>query len=82
MIDSGVGCGADSNAALRVEIRLPLPQFQLDCSFQAAPEVVVLFGRSGAGKTSVLDCIAGFRPPQQGRICARRPHSFSAVGMP
>ena len=59
---------SDSNPALRVEIRLPLPQFQLECSFRAQPEVVVLFGRSGAGKTSVLDCIAGFRPPQQGRI--------------
>jgi molybdate transport system ATP-binding protein len=55
-------------AALRVEIRLPLPQFQLECSFQAEREVLVLFGPSGAGKTSVLDCIAGFRPPHQGRI--------------
>ncbi len=85
MIDSGVGCGADSNAALRVEIRLPLPQFQLDCSFQAAPEVVVLFGRSGAGKTSVLDCIAGFRPPQQGRISLGSRTLFSsrdAVNLP
>jgi molybdenum ABC transporter ATP-binding protein len=55
-------------AVLRVEISLPLPQFHLECSFQAEREVVVLFGSSGAGKTSVLDCIAGFRPPQQGEI--------------
>jgi molybdenum ABC transporter ATP-binding protein len=59
---------SEPSSALQVEIRLPLPQFQLDCSFTAASEVVVLFGRSGAGKTSVLDCIAGFRPPQQGCI--------------
>ena len=57
-----------SGAALRVEIHLPLTQFQLDCSFQADNEVVVLFGASGAGKTSVLDCIAGFRSPLRGRI--------------
>jgi molybdate transport system ATP-binding protein len=57
-----------SAAALRVEIHLPLPQFQLQCSFQARPEVVVLFGPSGAGKTSVLDCIAGFRTPARGHI--------------
>jgi molybdate transport system ATP-binding protein len=57
-----------SGAALQVEIRLPLPQFQLECSFQAEREVVVLFGPSGAGKTSVLDCIAGFRAPHRGRV--------------
>ena len=70
---------------MRVEIRLPLPQFQLECSFQAQPEVVVLFGRSGAGKTSVLDCIAGFRPPQQGRIalgCRTLFSSQEAVNLP
>jgi molybdate transport system ATP-binding protein len=55
-------------AALRVEIHLPLPQFQLECSFEAQNEVVVLFGASGAGKTSVLDCIAGFRSPHHGQI--------------
>lgn len=55
-------------AALSVELHLPLPQFQLECSFQADREVVVLFGHSGAGKTSVLDCIAGFRSPQHGQI--------------
>jgi molybdate transport system ATP-binding protein len=57
-----------SKPALRVEIRVPLQPFQLDCSFEAQPDVVVLFGRSGAGKTSVLDCIAGFRQPFSGRI--------------
>lgn len=55
-------------AALRVEISLRLPQFQLECNFQAGREVVVLFGHSGAGKTTVLDCIAGFRSPQDGQI--------------
>jgi len=57
-----------AGAALRVEIHLPLPQFLLECSFEAQNEVVVLFGASGAGKTSVLDCIAGFRSPHRGRI--------------
>ena len=53
---------------LRVEINLPLQQFPLVCSFQAQREAVVLFGSSGAGKTSVLDCIAGFRKPTRGEI--------------
>ncbi len=57
-----------SGAPLRVEIHLPLQQFPLACKFEAQREVVVLFGASGAGKTSVLDCIAGFRAPSRGRI--------------
>ncbi len=57
-----------SQAVLRVEIHLPLERFPLDCGFQAQGEAVVLFGPSGAGKTSVLDCIAGFREPTRGAI--------------
>jgi molybdenum ABC transporter ATP-binding protein len=60
--------GTSLQTALSVEIQLPLPQFQLECSFRTQSEVVVLFGSSGAGKTSVLDCIAGFRAPQSGTI--------------
>ncbi len=57
-----------SPAALQVDIHLPLSRFQLECNFKAEREAVVLFGRSGAGKTSVLDCIAGFRKPDRGQI--------------
>src|ERR1700687_1700579 len=67
-------------AALRVEIHLPLQQFELECSFEAQSEAVVLFGRSGAGKTSVLDCIAGFRPPWRGQITLGERILFSSEG--
>ncbi len=40
----------------------------LRCAFHVEREVVVLFGASGAGKTSILECIAGFRRPEHGRI--------------
>ena len=54
---------------LRAEIRLRLsPAFQLDCTFDAPSEFTVLFGHSGAGKTSVLDCIAGIKRPDEGKI--------------
>src|SRR3984885_10129388 len=42
--------------------------FSLDLEFQAAAGVTVLFGPSGAGKTLVLDSIAGFVRPEEGRI--------------
>jgi molybdate transport system ATP-binding protein len=62
------GAAKVPNAVLEVELRVPLAHFALECNFQAEREVVVLFGPSGAGKTSVLDCVAGFRQPQEGRI--------------
>ncbi len=42
--------------------------FSLDLEFQAAAGVTVLFGPSGAGKTLILDSIAGFVRPDEGRI--------------
>lgn len=54
---------------LTVEIRLRLStSFQLDCAFEITQGFTVLFGHSGAGKTSVLDCIAGLKVPDSGRI--------------
>lgn len=63
-----VGCAERLNI-LHVQIRLRLsPAFQLDCTFDAAPGFTVLFGHSGAGKTSVLNCIAGIRTPDEGKV--------------
>src|SRR5690348_12739853 len=42
--------------------------FSLDLEFETRAGVTVLFGPSGAGKTQVLDAIAGFVRPDQGRI--------------
>src|ERR1700733_8974802 len=42
--------------------------FSLDLEFHAASGITILFGPSGAGKTSVLDCIAGLLAPDSGRI--------------
>jgi molybdate transport system ATP-binding protein len=40
----------------------------LDLAFQAPPGITILFGPSGAGKTSALATIAGLRRPDAGRI--------------
>jgi ABC-type sulfate/molybdate transport systems ATPase subunit len=59
---------------LQARLRKTFPQgpdsagFSLDVEFRAAAGVTVLFGPSGAGKTLVLDSIAGFVRPDDGRI--------------
>ncbi len=54
--------------SLDVAIRWQGGSFALDVVFRAGAGTTVLFGESGAGKTTVLDSIAGLRTPQQGSI--------------
>jgi len=42
--------------------------FSLDVAFVAAPGFTVLFGASGAGKTTILDCVAGLQSPDSGAV--------------
>ncbi|WP_025784516.1 ATP-binding cassette domain-containing protein [Sporosarcina sp. D27] len=53
---------------LEVSIRKRLDHFELDISFQAQNEIIVLAGSSGAGKTSILQAIAGLTEPDSGII--------------
>lgn len=43
-------------------------RFELDTTFAAAPGVTVMVGHSGAGKTTILRCVAGLCDPEEGRI--------------
>lgn len=43
-------------------------QFELVTTFSVVPGVTVIVGHSGAGKTTILRCIAGLCDPKQGRI--------------
>ncbi|MGY9047007.1 hypothetical protein P775_10070 [Puniceibacterium antarcticum] len=54
--------------SLSVDIRHSLGAFRLDVQFDAPDGVTVLFGRSGSGKTSVVNAVAGLLTPSQGRI--------------
>lgn len=51
-----------------VDIERQLGSFHLSVAFRAEAPIVGLFGRSGAGKTSVIDAIAGIARPRRGRI--------------
>lgn len=54
---------------LEVEIRHARGDFSLDVAFTApASGVTALFGPSGAGKTTIVNAIAGLLRPQAGRI--------------
>jgi len=52
---------------LDVDIRLPLAHFTLEARCTLAAQVTALVGRSGSGKTSLVESIAGLRPAT-GRI--------------
>ena len=53
----------------RLEKRFPNTQaFQLQVEFSAKPGITVFFGASGAGKTTILDCLVGLLSPDAGRV--------------
>jgi molybdate transport system ATP-binding protein len=53
---------------LEVDIAHRIGEFTLDVHFRSGRGLTALFGRSGAGKTSIINAIAGLIRPQQGRI--------------
>jgi molybdate transport system ATP-binding protein len=53
---------------LEVDIRHRLGKFQLDARFATDGGLVALFGRSGSGKTSIVNAIAGLVRPDEGRV--------------
>jgi molybdate transport system ATP-binding protein len=64
-----------TRAVLGVRIRKTFlqrkaPAFSLDVDFAVHPGVTILFGASGAGKSTILQCIAGLCRPDAGRIAS------------
>jgi molybdate transport system ATP-binding protein len=53
---------------LAVDIGHRLGAFRLDARFEADGGLIVLFGRSGSGKTSIINIIAGLVRPDQAHI--------------
>jgi molybdate transport system ATP-binding protein len=53
---------------LTVSVEKQLGDFALTASFDSAGGATALFGPSGAGKTSVINMIAGLLTPDRGRI--------------
>ena len=55
---------------LQVHAHRRSADFELDVDFDIDGGILVLFGPSGAGKTSTLHAIAGLHPLDDGRIVA------------
>lgn len=55
-------------STLSLFIRKRLHTFTLDVQLEVKNEILVLFGPSGAGKTTVLNAIAGLVTPDEGEI--------------
>lgn len=53
---------------LSVTLRHRFEGFTLDAAFEAPPGVTALFGRSGSGKSTVINAVAGLLRPDQGQI--------------
>ncbi len=56
--------------SISVAINHRLGSFHLDASFESAGRLTALFGRSGSGKTSVINAISGLTRPAEARIVA------------
>jgi molybdate transport system ATP-binding protein len=66
--------------SFEVDVTIVRGAARIDLSFTAPERLVVLFGPSGAGKTSVLDAIAGLLRPQRGRIAVGTAVLFDSEG--
>src|SRR3981081_270167 len=53
---------------LRVDVSRQLGEFSIEASFSSEGRVTGLFGASGAGKTSLINMIAGLLRPDRGSI--------------
>lgn len=53
---------------IEVDLHLKLARFALDARFASAAGVTALYGRSGAGKTTIVNAIAGLLRPDSGTI--------------
>jgi molybdate transport system ATP-binding protein len=65
---------------LSVALRHRAGDFALEAAFEAPAGITVLFGRSGSGKTTIVNAVAGLLHPEAGRIAVDGRVLFDAAG--
>jgi molybdate transport system ATP-binding protein len=65
---------------LALDVEKRLGTFQLAAKFETEARVTALFGPSGAGKTTIVNMIAGLVAPDRGRIMYRGKVLFDTAG--
>lgn len=70
------------SAVLEVDARRRLGDFSVDARLSAGKGVTALFGRSGSGKSTIVNMVAGLLRPDAGRIAVDGKMLFdAAIGM-
>lgn len=64
---------------IAVRVQKALGAFRLDAAFEAPAGVTAIFGRSGSGKTSVVNAVAGLLRPDAGQITVSGDPLFDAA---
>src|SRR5262245_27231537 len=64
----GPACAFTDSSLLTVDVEKRLGEFAISARFETEAGVTALFGPSGAGKTTVVNMIAGLVRPDRGRI--------------
>jgi molybdate transport system ATP-binding protein len=63
---------------VKVHLRKKLPSYDLEADFRIENDILVLVGPSGAGKTTILQCIVGLQTPTWGEITINDKDVFSS----
>lgn len=63
---------------ISISITKTLGDFSLDAGIEAPNGVTAIFGKSGSGKTSIVNAVAGLSRPDSGRICIGESVLFDA----
>ena len=71
---------AGAAMSFEVDIAVRRGEREIAARFEAEAGITALFGPSGAGKTTVLDCVAGLLRPARGRILLDGMVLFDSAG--